>query len=612
MRINTPSLFLQLYPLKQQRPGILTCMEYWESDWQFQHRISKNEQQPFYTGNKALTILTSGAVGRPAWALLRQQELSGVLPFVWEESSSVFNFGSWTAPFGSRSPAGSHQPFSPGGKALTFLVSGAVGGPAWTLAGQQELCVVSPLIWEESSSVWNFGSWTAHFGSRIAARCSWWASQGSPWAARALCAGTFCLGGILLCIQFWDLDWQFQCRTPASEQQPFLPGASGGPAWALLKQQELSGVLPFVWEESSSVFNFGSWTAPFGSRSPAGSHQPFSPGGKALTFLVSGAVGGPARAVHGQQELSVLAPFVWEESSSVFNSGTWTGNFSAGLLQANNSPFSQARKCLPSGSQVQLVGQPGQSMGSKSSLCWHLLSGRNPRLYSILGLGLAFSVQDSCKRTTALSPRQESAYPQGLRCSCWASQGSPWAARALCGGTFYLGGILLCIQFWESDWRLQRRTSARELQPFSPRKKVLTFGVSGAVGGPAWTLAGQQELSVLAPLVWEESSSVCHVETWTGSFRTGLKKTTTAIIPRKQTVEPLAFRCSWWASQGSPWAARALCAGTFCLGGILVCIQFWDLDWQFQCRTPASEQQPFLPGKKVLTLRVSGAVGGLA
>ncbi|XP_051630948.1 uncharacterized protein LOC127464607 isoform X27 [Manacus candei] len=448
MRINTPSLFLQLYPLKQQRPGILTCMEYWESDWQFQHRISKNEQQPFYTGNKALTILTSGAVGRPAWALLRQQELSGVLPFVWEESSSVFNFGSWTAPFGSRSPAGSHQPFSPGGKALTFLVSGAVGGPA--------------------------------------------------------------------------------------------------------------------------------------------------------------------RAVHGQQELSVLAPFVWEESSSVFNSGTWTGNFSAGLLQANNSPFSQARKCLPSGSQVQLVGQPGQSMGSKSSLCWHLLSGRNPRLYSILGLGLAFSVQDSCKRTTALSPRQESAYPQGLRCSCWASQGSPWAARALCGGTFYLGGILLCIQFWESDWRLQRRTSARELQPFSPRKKVLTFGVSGAVGGPAWTLAGQQELSVLAPLVWEESSSVCHVETWTGSFRTGLKKTTTAIIPRKQTVEPLAFRCSWWASQGSPWAARALCAGTFCLGGILVCIQFWDLDWQFQCRTPASEQQPFLPGKKVLTLRVSGAVGGLA
>ncbi|XP_051630934.1 uncharacterized protein LOC127464607 isoform X14 [Manacus candei] len=548
MRINTPSLFLQLYPLKQQRPGILTCMEYWESDWQFQHRISKNEQQPFYTGNKALTILTSGAVGRPAWALLRQQELSGVLPFVWEESSSVFNFGSWTAPFGSRSPAGSHQPFSPGGKALTFLVSGAVGGPAWTLAGQQELCVVSPLIWEESSSVWNFGSWTAHFGSRIAARCSWWASQGSPWAARALCAGTFCLGGILLCIQFWDLDWQFQCRTPASEQQPFLPGA----------------------------------------------------------------VGGPARAVHGQQELSVLAPFVWEESSSVFNSGTWTGNFSAGLLQANNSPFSQARKCLPSGSQVQLVGQPGQSMGSKSSLCWHLLSGRNPRLYSILGLGLAFSVQDSCKRTTALSPRQESAYPQGLRCSCWASQGSPWAARALCGGTFYLGGILLCIQFWESDWRLQRRTSARELQPFSPRKKVLTFGVSGAVGGPAWTLAGQQELSVLAPLVWEESSSVCHVETWTGSFRTGLKKTTTAIIPRKQTVEPLAFRCSWWASQGSPWAARALCAGTFCLGGILVCIQFWDLDWQFQCRTPASEQQPFLPGKKVLTLRVSGAVGGLA
>ncbi|XP_051628975.1 uncharacterized protein LOC127463503 [Manacus candei] len=293
---------------------------------------------------------------------------------------------------------------------------GAVGGPAWTLAGQQELCVVSPLIWEESSSVWNFGSWTAHFGSRIAARCSWWASQGSPWAARALCAGTFCLGGILVCIQFWDLDWQFQCRTPASEQQPFLPGAGGGPAWALLKQQELSGVLPFVWEESSSVFNFGSWTAPFGSRSPAGSHQPFSPGGKALTFLVSGAVGGPARAVHGQQELSVLAPFVWEESSSVFNSGTWTGNFSAGLLQANNSPFSQARKCLPSGSQVQLVGQPGQSMGSKSSLCWHLLSGRNPRLYSILGLGLAISVQDSCKRTTALSPRQESAYPQGLRC----------------------------------------------------------------------------------------------------------------------------------------------------------------------------------------------------
>ncbi|XP_051630928.1 uncharacterized protein LOC127464607 isoform X9 [Manacus candei] len=567
MRINTPSLFLQLYPLKQQRPGILTCMEYWESDWQFQHRISKNEQQPFYTGNKALTILTSGAVGRPAWALLRQQELSGVLPFVWEESSSVFNFGSWTAPFGSRSPAGSHQPFSPGGKALTFLVSGAVGGPAWTLAGQQELCVVSPLIWEESSSVWNFGSWTAHFGSRIAARCSWWASQGSPWAARALCAGTFCLGGILLCIQFWDLDWQFQCRTPASEQQPFLPGASGGPAWALLKQQELSGVLPFVWEESSSVFNFGSWTAPFGSRSPAGSHQPFSPGGKALTFLVSGAVGGPAwtltgqqelcvvqplvweesssvwnfgswtahfgsriaarcswwasqgspwaaralcagtfclggilvyiqfwdldwhfqcrtpaseqqpflpgkkvltlrvsgavggpaRAVHGQQELSVLAPFVWEESSSIFNSGTWTGIFSAGLLQANNSPFSQARKCLPSGSQVQLVGQPGQSMGSKSSLCWHLLSGRNPRLYSILGLGLAISVQDSCKRTTALSPRQESAYPQGLRCSWWASLGTPWAATSLCPSTFCLATICIRMQFWESDCQFKRR-----------------------------------------------------------------------------------------------------------------------------------------------------------
>ncbi|XP_051630954.1 uncharacterized protein LOC127464607 isoform X32 [Manacus candei] len=421
MRINTPSLFLQLYPLKQQRPGILTCMEYWESDWQFQHRISKNEQQPFYTGNKALTILTSGAVGRPAWALLRQQELSGVLPFVWEESSSVFNFGSWTAPFGSRSPAGSHQPFSPGGKALTFLVSGAVGGPAWTLAGQQELCVVSPLIWEESSSVWNFGSWTAHFGSRIAARCSWWASQGSPWAARALCAGTFCLGGILLCIQFWDLDWQFQCRTPASEQQPFLPGA----------------------------------------------------------------VGGPARAVHGQQELSVLAPFVWEESSSIFNSGTWTGIFSAGLLQANNSPFSQARKCLPSGSQVQLVGQPGQSMGSKSSLCWHLLSGRNPRLYSILGLGLAISVQDSCKRTTALSPRQESAYPQGLRCSWWASQGSPWAARALCAGTFCLGGILVYIQFWDLDWHFQCRTPASEQQPFLPGKKVLTLRVSGAVGGLA-------------------------------------------------------------------------------------------------------------------------------
>ncbi|XP_051629887.1 uncharacterized protein LOC127463894 isoform X2 [Manacus candei] len=280
--------------------------------------------------------------------------------------------------------------------------SGAVGGPAWTLAGQQELCVVSPLIWEESSSVWNFGSWTAHFGSRIAARCSWWASQGSPWAARALCAGTFCLGGILLCIQFWDLDWQFQCRTPASEQQPFLPGAVGGPAWTLAGQQELCVVQPLVWEESSSVWNFGSWTAHFGSRiaarcswwasqgspwaaralcagtfclggilvciqfwdldwqfqcrTPASEQQPFLPGKKVLTLRVSGAVGGPARAVHGQQELSVLAPFVWEESSSVFNSGTWTGNFSAGLLQANNSPFSQARKCLPSGSQVQLVG----------------------------------------------------------------------------------------------------------------------------------------------------------------------------------------------------------------------------------------------------------------
>ncbi|XP_051630965.1 uncharacterized protein LOC127464607 isoform X42 [Manacus candei] len=340
MRINTPSLFLQLYPLKQQRPGILTCMEYWESDWQFQHRISKNEQQPFYTGNKALTILTSGAVGRPAWALLRQQELSGVLPFVWEESSSVFNFGSWTAPFGSRSPAGSHQPFSPGGKALTFLVSGAVGGPAWTLAGQQELCVVSPLIWEESSSVWNFGSWTAHFGSRIAARCSWWASQGSPWAARALCAGTFCLGGILLCIQFWDLDWQFQCRTPASEQQPFLPGAVGGPAWTLTGQQELCVVQPLVWEESSSVWNFGSWTAHFGSRIAA-------------------------------------------------------------------------------------------------------------------------------------------------RCSWWASQGSPWAARALCAGTFCLGGILVCIQFWDLDWQFQCRTPASEQQPFLPGKKVLTLRVSGAVGGLA-------------------------------------------------------------------------------------------------------------------------------
>ncbi|XP_051629886.1 uncharacterized protein LOC127463894 isoform X1 [Manacus candei] len=320
--------------------------------------------------------------------------------------------------------------------------SGAVGGPAWTLAGQQELCVVSPLIWEESSSVWNFGSWTAHFGSRIAARCSWWASQGSPWAARALCAGTFCLGGILLCIQFWDLDWQFQCRTPASEQQPFLPGAVGGPAWTLAGQQELCVVQPLVWEESSSVWNFGSWTAHFGSRiaarcswwasqgspwaaralcagtfclggilvciqfwdldwhfqcrTPASEQQPFLPGKKVLTLRVSGAVGGPARAVHGQQELSVLAPFVWEESSSVFNSGTWTGNFSAGLLQANNSPFSQARKCLPSGSQVQLVGQPRHSMGSKSFLWWHLLSWWNPPPYSILGVGLAVAAQDSC------------------------------------------------------------------------------------------------------------------------------------------------------------------------------------------------------------------------
>ncbi|XP_051648867.1 uncharacterized protein LOC127473374 isoform X2 [Manacus candei] len=275
------------------------------------------------------------------------------------------------------------------------------------------------------------------------------------------------------------------------------------------------------------------------AQDPSRELQPFSPRKKVLTFGVSGAVGGPARAVHGQQELSVLAPFVWEESSSVFNSETWTGNFSAGLLQANNSPFSQvpvvgqpghslssksflvcyllsgrnphpysilgaglplsARgvlqghinpfplegKPLPSWFQVQLVGQPGQSMGSKSSLCWHLLSGRNPRLYSILGLGLAISVQDSCKRTTALSPRQESAYPQGLRCSWWASQGSPWAARALCAGTFCLGGILVCIQFWDLDWQFQCRTPASEQQPFLPGKKVLTLRVSGAVGGLA-------------------------------------------------------------------------------------------------------------------------------
>ncbi|XP_051648866.1 uncharacterized protein LOC127473374 isoform X1 [Manacus candei] len=315
-------------------------------------------------------------------------------------------------------------------------------------------------------------------------------------------------------------------------------------------------------------------------------------------------------------------------------------------------------------------------MGSKSSLYWHLLSGRNPRLYSILELGLAISVQDSCKRTTALSPRQESAYPQGFRCSWWASLGTPWAARAFCGGTFYLGGILLRIQFWESDWRLQRRTPARELQPFSPRKKVLTFGVSGAVGGPARAVHGQQELSVVAPFILVESSSVFNSGSRTGDCSAGLLhvnyspfpqekrslplgsqvqlvgqpgqsmgsksslcwhllsgrnprlysilglglaisvqdscKRTTALSPRQESAYPQGLRCSWWASQGSPWAARALCAGTFCLGGILVCIQFWDLDWQFQCRTPASEQQPFLPGKKVLTLRVSGAVGGLA
>ncbi|XP_051628917.1 uncharacterized protein LOC127463486 isoform X4 [Manacus candei] len=333
---------------------------------------------------------------------------------------------------------------------------------------------------------------------------------------------------------------------------------------------------------------------------------------------------------------SVLAPFVWEESSSVFNSGTWTGNFSAGLLQANNSPFSQARKCLPSGSQVQLVGQPGQSMGSKSSLCWHLWSGRNPRLYSILGLGLAISVQDSCKRTTALSPRQESAYPQGLRCSWWASQGSPWAARALCAGTFGLGGILVCIQFWDLDWQFQCRTPASEQQPFLPGKKVLTLRVSGAVGGPARAVHGQQELSVLAPLVWEESSSVFNSGTWTGNFSAGLLQANNSPFSQARKCLPsgsqvqlvgqpgqsmgsksslcwhlwsgrnprlysilglglaisvqdsckrttaLSPRCSWWAGLDTRWAARALCAVTFSLGGIFVRMEFWELDCPFR------------------------------
>ncbi|XP_051668127.1 uncharacterized protein LOC127482132 [Manacus candei] len=237
-------------------------------------------------------------------------------------------------------------------------------------------------------------------------RCSWWASLGTPWAATSLCPGTFCLAAIFIRMQFWESDCQFQRRIPKNEQQPFstakraptllISGAGGGPAWALLKQQELSGVLPFVWEESSSVFNFGRWTAPFGSRSPARSHQPFSPGRKALTFLVSRVVGGPAWTLAGQQELCVVAPLVWEESSSVCNVGTWTGTFGTGLKKDNNSHYPEETNPGTSGFQVQLVGQPGHCMGSKSFLWWHLLSWWNPHPYSILGVGLAIAAQDSC------------------------------------------------------------------------------------------------------------------------------------------------------------------------------------------------------------------------
>lgn len=67
----------------------------------------------------------------------------------------------------------------------------------------------------------------------------------------------------------------------------------------------------------------------------------------------------------GQQDFSVLAPFMCEQSSDVFNIGGGIINFRDGPLNGNGSAFPWERKQVAPVFQVQMMGCPTGGKGQQ-------------------------------------------------------------------------------------------------------------------------------------------------------------------------------------------------------------------------------------------------------
>ncbi|XP_051627576.1 uncharacterized protein LOC127462734 [Manacus candei] len=244
------------------------------------------------------------------------------------------------------------------------------------------------------------------------------------------------------------------------------------------------------------------------------------------------------------------------------------------------------------------------------------------------------------KREQQLFPPGKKVWKLWLQVKFLGSVGTSWAGRPFCGGTFCLAGIFSWSKFsrrW--DRPLQRWAEKREQQLFPPGKKVwklwlqvqfvgqsghflgrkcflwwhllsgrnlhleLSFqevgpviaaqgrkkgtaalstrkksleALASGVVFAAWAILRQEDFSVVAPFVWQESSAgVNFPGGGTGHCSAGLKKGNSSSFHQEKKSGSFGFRCSFWlGSLGTSWAARVFCGGTFCLAGIFIYIKF--------------------------------------
>ncbi|KAJ7423859.1 hypothetical protein WISP_31720 [Willisornis vidua] len=229
----------------------------------------------------------SGAYDAAALPLEKQQSLSVLTPFPWEESSSVSNSGLKNGNF--------PDPHVPRMIELCAKIeggslglSGANDAAPLILEKQQCLCVLAPFPWEESSSVLNSLMKHGNFPDLHVPR-------------------------------------KFEFCSKRKGVSLSLSGADDRAPITLEKQQSLCVLAPFPWEESSSVFNSGLKNVHF--------PEPHMPRTielcakiKSGSIGISGANDAASLTLEKQESLSVLSPFLWEESS-VLNSWLKTGYF---------------------------------------------------------------------------------------------------------------------------------------------------------------------------------------------------------------------------------------------------------------------------------------------